>query len=184
VAEAHSVVGKCLALSLYTEWASKVPFQQGGTMIKPVWDGPETDTPTAARNDFQARRTHCVASAAVAACLMLVTLHWLPACRSKKQSFLACPAQLARTVQHSVNPLSCPLSALPLATLQIFLQERADDIHAANPSIFSSDRKAMLSAASVYWREQLTNEQRAEYRERAATEKRQAAEQAAEASVA
>ncbi len=42
----------------------------------------------------------------------------------------------------------CPLS------LQIFFEERWDDILAANPALFAhglADRKALLSAASIYW---------------------------------
>lgn len=98
------------------EWASKVPVRQGGTLVKPHWDGP--DAPKGARTDFQ-----------------------------------------------------------------IFFQEQYDDILAANPALFDGavDRKAMLMAGSVYWRETLTNEERQEYRERAKQEKVDVAEQIAEA---
>jgi hypothetical protein len=69
---------------------------------------------------------------------------------------------------------------MPSPPPQIFFQERGDDVWAANPAISTSDRRAMLSAASVFWREQLTPEQRAAYRERAAAEKAAAVEQIAE----
>lgn len=42
----------------------------------------------------------------------------------------------------------------PLPSLQIFFEERWDDILAANPALFAhglADRKALLSAASIYW---------------------------------
>ncbi|PRW56400.1 divinyl chlorophyllide a 8-vinyl- chloroplastic [Chlorella sorokiniana] len=94
------------------EWAQKVPVKQGGTLVKPEWDGPKDELPKEARNDFQ-----------------------------------------------------------------IFFEERWEDILAANPALFAhglADRKALLSAASIYWRERLTNEERAQYRQRAAEEKKAA----------
>lgn len=65
--------------------------------------------------------------------------------------------------------------------MQIFFTERYDDVLAANPALFAADRKAMLLAASVYWRERLTPEERAQYRRRAEEEKAAAAEAVAEA---
>lgn len=66
--------------------------------------------------------------------------------------------------------------------MQIFFQERQGDIVAANPALFTegSDRRAALSAASVWWRERLTEEERAAYRQRAAEEKAAAAKALAE----
>lgn len=52
---------------------------------------------------------------------------------------------------------------------------------AANPALFAADRKAMLAAASVYWRERLSTKERAEYRRRAVEEKAAAADAVAEA---
>lgn len=69
----------------------------------------------------------------------------------------------------------------PPSAEQIFFTERYDDVLAANPALFAADRKAMLAAASVYWRERLSPEERAEYRRRAVEEKAAAAEAVAEA---
>jgi hypothetical protein len=68
---------------------------------------------------------------------------------------------------------------------QIFFQERFDDVLAASPAMFggASDRKAMLAAASIYWRENLSPEERAAYHARALAEKQAQAEQIAEVRV-
>ncbi|KAL4427874.1 hypothetical protein ABPG75_001963 [Micractinium tetrahymenae] len=67
---------------------------------------------------------------------------------------------------------------------QIFFTERYNDVLAANPALFAADCKAMLAATSVYWRERLTAEERAEYRRRATEEKQAAAAAVADAEVA
>jgi hypothetical protein len=68
---------------------------------------------------------------------------------------------------------------------QIFFQERFDDVLTASPVMFggASDRKAMLAAASIYWRENLSQEERAAYHARALAEKQTQAEQIAEVRV-
>lgn len=72
---------------------------------------------------------------------------------------------------------------MPCSLQQIFFQERYDDILAANPALFAEgppDRRAALSAASVWWRERLSDEERVAYRQRAAQEKEAAAKALAE----
>lgn len=137
------------------EWANKVPFEQGGALVKPHWDGAEM--PKEPRSDFQA------------------------GAHSGLPALLSCGQHSAPLLYHiPADPAVEARTAPPSPALQIFFQERADDIWAANPAISASDRPDMMSAASVFWQEQLTPEQRAAYRERAAAEKAAAAQQIAE----
>ncbi|PSC69838.1 hypothetical protein C2E20_6723 [Micractinium conductrix] len=97
-------------------WAARVPVKLGGSLVKPVWSGPEPAGLKEAHTDFQ-----------------------------------------------------------------IFFQERYEDVMADNPFLLAADRRAMLSAASIFWRERLTAEERAAYRARSVREKAAAATSIAEA---
>lgn len=69
-----------------------------------------------------------------------------------------------------VKPSYDGLAKVPEARtdFQIFLTERFQEICAANSLIDASDRKALLAVASVYWRDNLTPEERKEYKDKAA----------------
>ena len=77
--------------------------------------------------------------------------------------------------------LQAEAAAAPGADFQLFFAERLDDVLADNPALIdSADRRVLLSAASVYWRERLSGEERAAYRARAAEGRARAAAQVAE----
>jgi hypothetical protein len=84
----------CGAL-LPAEWAGKVPFEQGGTLVKPHWDGAEM--PRQPRSDFQAR-----------ACLTSLT----PAlCGEESASDRRCACGALRSDRHHAVP--APADFLP-----------------------------------------------------------------------
>lgn len=75
-------------------------------------------------------------------------------------------------------------AALPANEFQLFLREKEDAIRAWNPALVGEDdRRELLSSAALYWHEELTPEDRADYRTRAAAARDQhaAAEAAREA---
>ena len=60
-----------------------------------------------------------------------------------------------------------PAVPQPRTDFAIFMAERHDDIVAANPALMARpDRKALMAAAAVYWRDTLTADDRRAYREK------------------
>lgn len=55
----------------------------------------------------------------------------------------------------------------PHALFLLTSQEKAGEILAANPLVDRADRKTLLAVASLHWRDELTAEQRREYKGRA-----------------
>lgn len=156
-----------------------MPVKQGGSLVKPQWDGPAGELPKEPRNDFQvcqAAGQQRVARSTARGTLPLLHVPY------------ACPLGFLAPASPS-HPHPCHPHATPpchhTRRRQIFFQERFDDVLAASPALFAhgmADRRDLLAAASVYWRETLTEEERAAYRERAAEEKKAHAAALAEAS--